>query len=390
MSSGRIPTLDGVRAISIGLVLAAHAIGTGAIPMHKRAAHLFGDVGVRTFFVLSGFLITTLLIREHAKHGSISLKNFYVRRVLRIFPAFYLYLAVAAVLAALGWVALGSGDMLAAATYTMNFHVDREWTTGHLWSLAVEEQFYLVWPFVVVALGFGRSWGFAIGAFALAPVVRLAIWYGAPDHRALVDQAFPCVFDALATGCLLALARDRLVTTLWFRRILDAWWFWWIPGLFIGSLIVTRPWIQYGVSMTLANVGIAIVMLRCVTRPETMIGRILETPALAWIGTLSYSLYLWQQLFVNRHADGFIHAFPLNIACAFAAAIACHYIVERPILKLSSRFRDRAATTVRVVEVPGVLSDERVLEVRPRAKREPKASLPMSPLTADVRSARKS
>ncbi len=148
-----------------------------------------------------------------------------------------------------------------------------------------------------------------------------------------------CVLDALATGCLLALARDRLAEATWCKRLLDAWWFWWIPGLMIGSLIVTRPDFQYGVAMTLANVGIATVILRCVSRPQTMIGRALEIPALAWVGTLSYSLYLWQQLFVNRHADGPIFEFPLNIACAVACAIACHYLIERPVLRLSSRWR---------------------------------------------------
>src|SRR4051794_34547069 len=96
--AGRIATLDGLRGISILLVLLGHAFGTGILPRTK-SAHLVAEIGVRTFFVISGFLITTLLVRERAKHGHISLGGFYKRRTLRIFPAFYAYLGFVGLLA---------------------------------------------------------------------------------------------------------------------------------------------------------------------------------------------------------------------------------------------------------------------------------------------------
>src|SRR6185295_707232 len=137
-ATGRIPTLDGIRAVAFAFVLCAHTLGTGILPMTSRV-HVFGDIGVRTFFVLSGFLITTLLLRERARFGAISLRGFYLRRALRIFPAFYTFLAVVIVLRAAGLATASDRDLVFAGTYTMNFHADRAWHVGHLWSLSVEE-----------------------------------------------------------------------------------------------------------------------------------------------------------------------------------------------------------------------------------------------------------
>jgi peptidoglycan/LPS O-acetylase OafA/YrhL len=329
-SHGRIPSLDGLRAISIALVFVAHTAGTG-IATPKRIADVAADVGVRTFFVLSGFLITTLLIREQTTRGTISLRDFYIRRTLRIFPAFYAYTLVVAALAVTGVIALLPGDLAAACTYSMNFHAARSWWTGHLWSLAVEEQFYVVWPLILFVLGATRSWRVAFAAILIAPVARIALWRLLPGQRDLADQAFPCVFDALATGCLLALAMRSLARSETCARLLDGRWMWLAAPLGLAPLAITNPWIHYSVSMTIANVTIALILLRCVTRPP----RWLEHPALRWIGTLSYSLYLWQQLFLNRHSDGWAQQFPVNVALALAAAVVCHYVIERPFLRLS-------------------------------------------------------
>jgi len=381
---GRIPTLDGVRAVAIGLVLCGHAIGTGVIPMNTRFAHLFGGVGVRAFFVLSGFLITTLLVRERRRSGRISLGGFYMRRVLRIFPAFYTYVGVTCLLAAAGVVTLRDGDLIAAATYTTNFHAERAWATGHLWSLAVEEQFYLVWPLLVVGLGLTRSWSFAVAAIVLAPVMRLALWYLAPEHRGLVDQAFPCVFDALATGCVVALAADRLLASPRLHALVDSKWFWALPALGLAPLFISTPWLRFGVGMTTANFAIACVILRCVMRPSDAVGRFLERPTMIWIGTLSYSLYLWQQLFVNRHGGHWVHEFPFNIVVAFAAAVVCHYLIERRFLSLGSRWRDRPVV-LPMAQLPSLLSSDPVIDVAPRTQRRPStATLSLASLSPAV------
>ena len=346
-ANGRIPTLDGIRAISIGFVLCAHALGTGILPMTSRA-HVFGDIGVRSFFVLSGFLITTLLLRERARHGGISLRGFYLRRALRIFPAFYAFLAVVIALRAAGYIAVSDRDLAFAGTYTMNFHAERAWYVGHLWSLSVEEQFYLAWPLTLVVLGMRRALMVALVGIAVAPVFRLATWYGWPELRALTDQMFPCVFDALATGCVLAIARDQLEASPRYRRLLDARWFWLIPIACLASRAVTRPWFDFGLSMSLANLGIAMTIHRCVSRPYGAVAAVLEHPLAVRIGVLSYSLYLWQQLFLDRHATSWIHAFPVNVILAFAAAALSYRLIETPFLRISDALRKRSAAPASV------------------------------------------
>jgi peptidoglycan/LPS O-acetylase OafA/YrhL len=342
MVNGRIATLDGVRAVAIGLVLCAHTAGTGILSMGV-GAHVLADIGVRSFFVLSGFLITTLLVREQTRCGRIALGGFYLRRSLRIFPAFYGYLAVVLVLRLAGILATSNADLVFAASYTMNFHAERAWSVGHLWSLAVEEQFYLVWPITVIALGVRGALIAALAALAIAPVVRLVLWYHAPALHPLTDQAFPCVFDSLATGCALAIARDGLEASPRYRRLLDARWFWAVPLACMAGLAVTRPWISLGAGMTVANLGIALAVHHCVCHPAGSVGRVLEHPAVVRVGVLSYSLYLWQQLFLDRHSTSWIKSFPVNLAFACVAAMLSYRLLETPLLRVSEQLRKRRA-----------------------------------------------
>jgi peptidoglycan/LPS O-acetylase OafA/YrhL len=345
---GRIPGLDGLRAISIAIVLWAHSMGTLHMPA-IRPIKVFGDLGVRTFFVISGFLITTLLRAEYEKTGRISLRDFYLRRIYRIFPAFYVYLAAILVLAAIGWISVPREDVIYAATYTMNFHPQRAWWLGHLWSLAVEEQFYLLWPLVLAVLRPQRALWFAIGGIVAAPALRVLAWVVWPDIRPLTDQAFPFVFDALATGCVLALARERLESSPLYVTWLDSPTFWALPLACIVALAVERAGFNLAFGVTLGNLGIAMAIHRCVRHPTKLVGRVLEARPLVYVGALSYSLYLWQQPFVNRHGDSIVNSFPIHLACAFGMAMLSYYLVEQPVLALRGRraARKRAAASVR-------------------------------------------
>ncbi|HEY0252534.1 MAG TPA: acyltransferase, partial [Kofleriaceae bacterium] len=195
-SPGRIATLDGLRAISIVVVLFAHLVGTRNMPAIGHTEWV-GEVGVRTFFIISGFLITTLLLREREKTGDVSLKAFYVRRVFRIMPAFYTYIAVFAALTMIGWVAIARVDFAYAIAYIMNFHEHHGWELGHLWSLAVEEQFYFIWPVAFVLLGTRGALKFALGAVIAAPILRVATLKLAPELSNYLDTAFPFVFDSI-------------------------------------------------------------------------------------------------------------------------------------------------------------------------------------------------
>src|SRR5262245_48256681 len=134
-SQRAIPGLDGLRAISILFVLVGHLTGTRGFPNVPILGHL-GNFGVRIFFIISGFLITHILLKEWRKSRTISLPRFYFRRSLRLFPACYVFIGVVALLAAKHAVHLERWDLVFGTTYTMNYYEARGWPLGHLWSLA--------------------------------------------------------------------------------------------------------------------------------------------------------------------------------------------------------------------------------------------------------------
>ncbi|HXX66684.1 MAG TPA: acyltransferase [Polyangiaceae bacterium] len=331
----RLPSLDGLRAISIALVLFGHLAGAGLPLFFGRGANL----GVTVFFVISGYLITGLLIGEHERTGRISLRRFYARRTLRIFPAFYAFVAAVLLLKGLGLVTLAPGDLLAAVTYSMNYHYQRAWALGHVWSLAVEEQFYLLWPAALALLGLSRGAKAAVVVIAIGPIARTALYVFAPQSRVGLDQMFPTVSDTLATGCLLALAQRRLSASAVYRRFLLSPAFTLVPiGLLAAVALGDHPRFDGLFGQTLRNVAIALVLDRAVRFPRGAFGAFLNARPVAFVGTISYSLYLWQQPFVNRHASLWMNHPPQSVILAFATAFASYRLVERPVLA----WRDRA------------------------------------------------
>jgi peptidoglycan/LPS O-acetylase OafA/YrhL len=335
-----IPSLDGLRAISIALVLLSHLGGTAGFPASHQTMSFFalGTLGVQVFFVISGFLITTLLLRELDETGTVSLRRFYFRRTLRIFPPYYALLAAMAIAGVLGWVSVSGNDLFHAFTYTSNYNFDREWNLGHTWSLGVEEQFYLLWPAVLVLLGRRRGL-IAAAAFALAaPLVRVGIWYLLPDYRPAIGNSFETVADALAIGCLLAGTRDLLWEQPAFRRFLASRWMLAAPAIIGVFAALDRPRTNALVGTTMMSLAIALIIERSVRFPDDQIGRVLNSRPFRFVGVLSYSIYLWQQPFLNRDLPSTTTSFPLNIALVFTLALASYYIIERPSLRLRQRW----------------------------------------------------
>lgn len=332
-SIARIPTLDGIRAFAIVLVLAGHVLGSPPLPDVPPLRHL-GDFGVRIFFVLSGFLITTLLLREHAQTGTISLRAFFTRRVFRIFPAFFVFVGAMAILSALGAIDLPASDLVFAATYTMNFTTPESWWVGHLWSLAVEEQFYLLWPLAMMVVGKRRWVPTACIAVVLAPLVRAIAPRVLGPIGDVADHGFPFVFDSLAVGCLLALLRPRLEASPTYLAALRSPLFYpALLGVATAAVITARSPGASSIVASVMNVGVAMAIHRCVRAPASATGRVLEARPMVWLGGLSYSLYLWQQLFCNRLYHAWWTSFPVDLVLAFACAMASYYLVERPVLR---------------------------------------------------------
>ncbi len=345
--SSHIPSLDGLRAISILLVLVGHMDGTRNFPFHTEA--VLGDIanlGVRVFFVISGFLITTLLLKEFDRTGRISLSNFYVRRTLRIFPAFYAYALCVTAATLAGWIHPLPGDLLHAFTYTMNYHTPHGWYTGHIWSLSVEEQFYLLWPFTLLLAGPLRGRWISLLAIVVPPVLRIGSWF---LYRNQVNTTeFPLIADAIACGCLLAGIFNLLGESPRYLAFLGSYRFLLVVALGIGAFVTaTSTRFYYLFGMTILNVCVALCIDRCVRFPSGPVGKVLNWGPLRSIGLLSYSLYLWQQPFLNRHSAAWITAFPLNLMLAALCALGSYFLIERPIREYGYRRLSNRAASVR-------------------------------------------
>ncbi len=276
---GRRPAFDGLRGIAIALVLAYHTWG---------ATFRGGNIGVDLFFVLSGFLITVLLIEEHQTHGRIDLSAFYARRARRLLPALALMLLVVAAV----FVAQRRLDEIAQLGFVVSYTSNYAWAAHqlptpvvHTWSLAIEGQFYLVWPFVLILLLRVRSRGVAVAAVT-AMVVAVLVSRLAGNGPAQSDLPTQVRVDALLVGCLLAFL------FVWFGAARLQWW---LPALLAAPLLVGDVF----EGRDLRGYGLTVVALLCAVVIAAALTSAPLAGALAWrplvyLGLISYSLYLWQ------------------------------------------------------------------------------------------------
>jgi len=265
---------------------------------------------------------------------------------MRIFPACYAYLLVLAVARALGAVSMGTLDFLTAATYTTNFNHERSWYAGHTWSLAVEEQFYLLWPFVMKLLAPRGARVAALAAMAAAPIIRIGLYRFVPSMRAGIGESFVTVADTLATGSLLALMSDELGQNRRYLNFLSGRAFWFVPVIVAVAAAMPSEGLRVLVGETVINLGLALIIDRFVRFPDSFVGRMLNSRPFVTVGTLSYSLYLWQQPFLNRTSTALVSHFPLNLALASIAAVLSYRVVEQPMLRLRSYLERRWRGTI--------------------------------------------
>ena len=328
----RIPSLDGLRAISISLVVVGH---WSELQYHSYVAGAFANLGVRIFFIISGYLITSLLLNEHAKTSTIGLREFYMRRAYRILPAAIVFMLAVFMIF---WHQLRWYHMMAAALYLANFDFAHPWYLGHLWSLSVEEQFYFLWPGVLKRWHEHRV-AILVGVISFAPVYRVTCHVLGLHGRA--DETFPAVADILAFGCLLAIfagrippISKRLAAMMLLPVVL-------VP-VYLGRLQYHMTPVLLLVLLPIMHLSIAGLILHVVRRRYV----VLNIQPVAWLGKISYSLYLWQQLFVfGDHAKPWYFIF-----FALALASASYYLVEQPMLRLREKrsIRPKPAKTLAV------------------------------------------
>jgi peptidoglycan/LPS O-acetylase OafA/YrhL len=361
--SGRLPSVDGLRGLSIGLVILGHASGTILVfPRWLIPGMLVlgnAGLGVSFFFVISGYLITDLLLREIEGTGQLSFYNFYVRRVTRIFPAFYVYLAFIGVLSFLRVVTVTPADLVVSACFLWNYLpvTSGSWWLGQTWSLCIEEQFYLLWPMILVSLGRKNAWCLAIVIVCAEPLIRVLTYLVLPSLRARIPVMLHTRADILMFGCLLALSQNtdpfyrllaRLSKPLYlsfaaiYLFLVDPLLAYHFRGLYI---------LPFG--FTLEGIGITLIVFSVLHQPDSRVATLLRYKYLIWTGLISYSLYLWQQVFLTPMNKTVFGVFPINLVFAFIIAAASYYLVEKPVLRMrpkllreSSKHTPAAAPTL--------------------------------------------
>jgi peptidoglycan/LPS O-acetylase OafA/YrhL len=363
-SGSRIPSLDGLRGIAILMVVLGHgAYALSALPGLLLTFGGNGQLGVGIFFVLSGFLIFNLSAREYQKTGVFDWRLFYLRRILRIFPCFYFFTAVILLLKALGLVNLTFPMILGAGTFSLNYlhvwyHLPANtdyFVVGHYWTLALEEQFYLTWPLLMLLFARRHLMAVLLVIMVLAPFLRVACYFLMPESRGQLAMMFHTSFDSIAAGVLLGEAllrpeiRARLAALAAKPLVLAAAI---VFPLIISPLLASRFHGAYTLSIgkSLDLACICLVITAAVSFPGTLLFRFLNWRPLAFLGVLSYSLYVWNNLFLNAGGHWWVNRFPLNFLCAGGMALASHFLVERPFLKLKDRLHKPVAPDRQVVK----------------------------------------
>ena len=339
LDQSSLPSIDGLRAVAVFLV----------VFYHFGFRWVNGGIGVLVFFVMSGFLITWLLLKEESRWGDISLRHFYLRRTLRIFPAFYVYWLLVVVGFGLLGKRIDKPQAIASFFYVNNYYQalvhDPDTALSHTWSLAIEEQFYLLWPAMFIVLGrHHRRVRGVIGAICLIWAYRLVMVLVFRVHQGYVYEAWDMRADHLLIGCLLATILYGGLSTGVFR------------------FITSRPAMLW---FTIVLLGLSSLMPHLVTwRYRDLVGFILDpvltavliTQALAssasagfwlnwswmrWLGRLSYSIYLYQQIALAPARKILSHhsvAIQLMFAIASCLALSSlsYYAIEKPFLSLKA------------------------------------------------------
>ncbi len=337
--------VEGLRAVAVGLVVLSHA-GVSAVAG--------GYIGVDVFFVLSGFLITGLLLRERVTTGSTSVAGFYARRARRILPAASLVIIVT-VVASYEYLGFLRGDVIAqdgkwAALFAVNLHLAHEGTQylnigappsplQHYWSLAVEEQFYLVWPIVFLAVArIAPRVGLAAKlAGVLVVVISASFLWSVVQTGTNPTWAF---FSPLTRAWELALGALLAVSVPQLRRLpggLGPWLSWGgLAGIFAAAFAFDNATAFPGSAAALPVVATAMVVAGGTIAPLKGAERVLGLFPFQMLGRWSYSLYLWHWpvLIIGEQRVG--HALSLTeklglVALALVLAVATHYAVENPI-----------------------------------------------------------
>lgn len=336
-----LPALDGMRFIAVTLVIISH-MGIKSIP----AGH-----GVMLFFVISGFLITWLLLIEKEKTNTVSLRGFYRRRFFRIFPAFYCFAIITIVLMLAVGKELPVSHIISSLLYVSNYHAalvpNLDTPFSHTWSLAVEEQFYLFFPliFLFFSSNLKRLKVVICVLIVSAWVWRFVLVYQFGAEYRYIYNAFDTRLDHLMIGCLLAIVlRTRSYQALWRVMLAGSY----MPILTVSALLasiylgeIDRHYAST-IGFAVDPILMAILIGQLILFSAKGFWTWLEWRFIKYLGTISYSLYLYQPL-TTGSIPGKLAGLPIlvqilvTVGATIIVASMSYYLIEKPFLLLKTK-----------------------------------------------------
>ena len=347
----KIPSLDGLRAISILLVLIAH-FNRGKV--NSSYFEFFGLTGVYIFFIISGFLITSLLLKEKLINNKISLKYFYIRRLLRIFPLLILFLIVLSILNQLFSLQITNISFISSLLFLKNLPIPHggEWYSGHLWSLSTEEQFYLIFPFIISRASIFWYKRLLFFLIIFLPLLDFCFFNNIKFFltNKLIHELSMIICDSMGRGTVLILIGSYFAVFLYerplynFENKLSNNPF--LSFIIFCFSIFVRAVTDYKFSffsdvIFAFLIGITIILN---LNTKNWFSVFLNNKWIAKIGILSYSIYIWQQLFTHQvpwsKFGDFYTSFYFNLPLLLIVSYVSYTFYEKRFLDLRKNYRN--------------------------------------------------
>jgi len=328
----RIDYIDAWRFLAVVMVIQSHIFVYSGLKIISLAPYLdqldrLGELGVLVFFVISGFVICSGLVAEKSRTGTICLPAFYVRRFYRIIPPLWLYLSCLLLLNAADIIEISPQQALTSASFLCNmpFPDGCSWFAGHTWTLAYEEQFYLIFPLLMLFVPMVNNslrFGIAIGGLTIASVLL-----NRTGHLFIGEYFMYFIF--LLTGCCSALLPEKIISRI--RQMHVAVWL-----IVIALLLTGIGYLPVGIEKQIKVVCYPVLILLMVLGTPTQIKAIalvFKNRQLCYLGRISYTVYLWQELVTGNYV-GWLTFF--YIAVVFGFAMISYRYIELPFQKMAT------------------------------------------------------
>lgn len=337
----QIKSLDGLRAIACMAVIIAHLADKHTLsltPFLKEYLEI-GKEGVALFFTISGFIITHLLYKEKTRTKEINIAKFYFRRMIKIIPVLYCYLLFLVIVNVPLKLALSFDGLLSCFLFYKNYSFSEYSVyTGHIWSLANEEHFYLIWPWIVLYFNKKSINYLAILIVLASPLIRVATYLFFPSLHRLIDIMSHCRLDSFMIGCLIAINYEYLLEKI--KNIETRKMHLWGAGILVLYFFILPYykfhafkgyWFLLGIFLNAFLSGMILIAL---TRDgDSLVYRLFNNVIIRHIGIISYSMYIWQEFF-TYHLESAV----LAIVSSYLTALISFVLIEYNFEKIKNKY----------------------------------------------------